>query len=288
MELKSNFHDREWIMSEVKKKYETAIAYFGSEDFVIGAFLVGSQNYNLDIESSDVDVKVYTLPSLESIIENDKPESSTWTSPDNSHIDYKDFRLVIKELEKGSPNMLETLFTEYYIVNPKYTYLISRLRAYRERIATVDLTRTLNAYLGMAQRFINTYNWTDCFETDPMDSKSVVTLLRIRDFISDYFIMKKSYKKSLVSPNVSVLRALRENNNAPEKLESFIKEAINDLEKYESFFKKKVDNERTGRASLGKAILHDVLYDLMITFLKDELRNFEFVSFTDWVKNGDF
>ena len=67
MELKSNFHDREWIMNEVKKKYETAVAYFGSEDFVIGAFLVGSQNYNLDIESSDVDVKIYVLPSLESI-----------------------------------------------------------------------------------------------------------------------------------------------------------------------------------------------------------------------------
>ena len=183
MELKSNFHDREWIMSEVKKKYETAVAYFGSEDFVIGAFLVGSQNYNLDIESSDVDVKVYTLPSLKSIIENDKPESSTWASPDNSHIDYKDFRLVIKELEKGSPNMLETLFTEYYIVNPKYRYLISRLRAYRERIATVDLTRTFNALRGMAQRFINMYN----INKEEMDSKSVVTLLRIRDFITESY-----------------------------------------------------------------------------------------------------
>ena len=70
MELKSNFHDREWIMSEVKKKYETAIAYYGSEDFIIGAFLVGSQNYSLDIESSDVDVKIYVLPSINSIIEN--------------------------------------------------------------------------------------------------------------------------------------------------------------------------------------------------------------------------
>lgn len=284
MELKSNFHDREWIMSEVKKKYETAIAYFGSEDFVIGAFLVGSQNYNLDIESSDVDVKVYTLPSLESIIENDKPESSTWTSPDNSHIDYKDFRLVIKELEKGSPNMLETLFTEYYVVNPKYRYLISRLRAYRERIATVDLTRTLNAYLGMAQRFINMYN----INKNEMDNKSIVTLLRIRDFIHTYFILEDNYKKSLVSPNISILRAIRENNNAPEKLESFIKEAIKEIDEYEEFFKKKVDNKRKERASLGKAVLHDILYDLMITFLKDELRNFEFVSFTDWVKNGDF
>lgn len=284
MELKSNFHDREWIMSEVKKKYETAIAYFGSEDFVIGAFLVGSQNYNLDIESSDIDVKVYTLPSLESIIENDKPESSTWTSPDNSHIDYKDFRLVIKELEKGSPNMLETLFTEYYIVNPKYRYLISRLRAYRERIATVDLTRTLNAYLGMAQRFINMYN----INKEEMDSKSVVTLLRIRDFVYSYFILEDNYKKALVSPNISVLRTLRNSKIDLEKLKSFVDEATSDLNEYEEFFKKKLKNKRIERAALGKAVLHDILYDLMITFLKSEVNSFEFVSFTDWVKNGDF
>ena len=283
MELKSNFHDREWIMSEVKKKYETAIAYFGSEDFIIGAFLVGSQNYNLDIESSDIDVKVYVLPSINSIVENGKPESSTWVQNDGSHIDYKDFRLVINELEKGSPNMLETLFTDYYIVNPKYRYLISRLRAYRERIAVIDQNRAINAFRGMAQRFINMYN----INKDEMDSKSVVTLLRVRDFIYDYFVLEKSYKNSLVSSNISVLRALRENNNAPEKLKGFIEEAISDLDKYEEFFKKKIYNKRPEPASLGKAVLHDVLYDLMITFLKEEIKNFEFVSFTDWVKNGE-
>lgn len=281
MELKSNFHDREWIMNEVKKKYETAVAYFGSEDFVIGAFLVGSQNYNLDIESSDVDVKVYVLPSLKSIIENDKLESSTWVQDDGSHIDYKDFRLVIRELEKGSPNMLETLFTDYYIINRKYLYLISRLRAYRERIATVDLTRTFNAFRGMAQRFINIYN----INKEEMDTKSVVTLLRVRDFVYNYFILEDSYKKSLVSPNVSILRAIREKTTDLEKLNGFVDEAINDLEKYEGFFKEK--NVRRERAALGKAVLHDILYDLMTTFLKDELKNFEFVSFTDWVRNGE-
>lgn len=284
MESKSNFHSNEWIISQVKERYETAVAYFGSEDFVIGAFLIGSQNYKLDIESSDIDVKVYTLPSLESIIENGKPESSTWTGGNNSHIDFKDFRLVIKELEKGSPNMLETLFTDYYIINPKYKYLISRLRAYRERIAVIDQNRTFNALRGMAQRYINIYD----INKDEMDSKSVVALLRIRDFIYDYFVLEKTYKNSLVSSNISVLRALRENNNAPEKLEGFIKEAINDLDKYEEFFKKKIYNKRPEPASLGKAVLHDILYDLMISFLKDELKNFEFVSFTDWVKNGDF
>ena len=281
MELKSNFHDREWIMNEVKKKYETAVAYYGSEDFVIGAFLVGSQNYNLDIESSDVDVKVYTLPSLESIIENGKPESSTWIQDDGSHIDYKDFRLVISELEKGSPNMLETLFTDYYIVNPRYRYLISRLRAYRERIATIDQNKTFNALRGMAQRFINIYN----INKEEMDSKSIVMLLRLRDFIHNYFILEDSYKKSLVSPNVSILRAIREKTTDLEKLNGFVDEAINDLERYEAFFKEK--NVRGERASLGKAVLHDILYDLMISFLKEELRNFEFVSFTDWVKYGE-
>ena len=98
MESKSNFHNREWIMERVRKHYETAVAYFDSEKFVVGAFLVGSQNYKLDIETSDVDVKVFVLPSLESIIELGAPESSTWVSEGGEHEDFKDFRLVIKEL----------------------------------------------------------------------------------------------------------------------------------------------------------------------------------------------
>ena len=118
-----------------------------------------------------------------------------------------------------------------------------------------------------------------------MDSKSIVTLLRLRDFIHSYFILEDSYKKSLVSPNVSILRAIREKITDLEKLNGFIDEAISDLERYENFFKEK--NVRSERASLGKAVLHDILYDLMISFLKEELRNFEFVSFTDWVKNGE-
>ncbi|MBR5938928.1 hypothetical protein IKZ77_00005, partial [Candidatus Saccharibacteria bacterium] len=202
---------------------------------------------------------------------------------DGSHIDYKDFRLVINELEKGSPNMLETLFTDYYIVNPKYRYLISRLRAYRERIAVIDQNRTFNALRGMAQRYINMYN----INKEGMDSKDLVTLLRIRDFVYSYFILEDNYKKSLVSLNISILRTLRNNKIDLDKLKVFVDEAVNDLDKYEEFFKKKIYNKRPESAALGKAVLPDILYDLMISFLKEELRNFEFVSFTDWVKNGE-
>lgn len=276
MELKSNFHGREWIMERVRKHYETAVAYFGSEKFVVGAFLVGSQNYKLDIETSDVDVKVFVLPSLESIIELGAPESSTWVSEGGEHEDFKDFRLVIKELEKGSPNMLETLFTDYYIINPDYSFIIARLRAYRERIANNNQKGIFNAFYGMAQRFIKLYN------EGKSDIKSVVTLLRIRDFIYSYFVLGETYNKSLVPSNLFTLRTLRTQPVEQEKLKAFVDEATKDLEEFKSFSEKKTAHSND---TLGKVVLRDILYDLMYTHLKNEVKDFGFTNFNEVIKN---
>ena len=47
-------HDK--IMKRVQEHYDEALQYFPEEQ-IVGVFLQGSQNYELDYEGSDVDTK---------------------------------------------------------------------------------------------------------------------------------------------------------------------------------------------------------------------------------------
>ena len=64
-------------MEKYKRIFDTLrLAYnkFNEED-IVGVFLYGSQNYNLDRENSDIDIKVITLPSLDIITKGTNPYS---------------------------------------------------------------------------------------------------------------------------------------------------------------------------------------------------------------------
>ena len=51
------------IRKRIFAHYKRAIEHYG-EDNVLGVFLYGSQNYDCDIEGSDVDTKCILLPDL--------------------------------------------------------------------------------------------------------------------------------------------------------------------------------------------------------------------------------
>ena len=66
--------------------------------------LQGSQNYGLDIYTdeykSDIDTKVIIIPSLEDVVMNRKPISTTHVLPNNEHLDIKDIRLYFDNFKK--------------------------------------------------------------------------------------------------------------------------------------------------------------------------------------------
>ena len=66
--------------------------------------LQGSQNYGLDIYTdeykSDIDTKVIVIPSLEDVVMNKKPISTTHVLPNNEHLDNKDI-VQLKSDKKG-------------------------------------------------------------------------------------------------------------------------------------------------------------------------------------------
>ena len=108
---------KEKWMARIKEHYDHSLRYVLNENQVFGVFLVGSQNYGLATSDSDVDTRVIILPSVNEIATNAKPVSKQVIFEDE-HLTLTDFRLWFKQLRKGDPSIVETLFTDYFIINP--------------------------------------------------------------------------------------------------------------------------------------------------------------------------
>ena len=74
---------------------------------VLGVFLQGSQNYNLDYPGSDIDTKAIIIPTFKDIVLNKKPVSTTLILPSNEHIDVKDIRLYMDCFKKQNINFID-------------------------------------------------------------------------------------------------------------------------------------------------------------------------------------
>lgn len=80
---------------------------------VIYIGLYGSQNYNLDDEESDIDVKAIILPSLHDIIF--RKVTSTTIECEKGNIDVKDLLTFYEVIRKGNFSYIEAINTEYSI-----------------------------------------------------------------------------------------------------------------------------------------------------------------------------
>lgn len=176
---------------------------------VFGVFLQGSQNYHLDYEGSDIDTKVIVLPTLEDIVLNKSPVSTTHIREDNSHIDLKDIRLMWQCFKKQNINFLEILFTDYYIVNAGYTHIWSTMQAYRERIARYNNYAGVNCIAGMVMEknaaLCHPYpTLKDKIEKYGYDNKQLHHILRCSEFL-DRYIDGVPYEECLIPTNPEYL-----------------------------------------------------------------------------------
>ncbi len=137
---------RDEIFVHLAKDFETATKLGYT---VLGVFLQGSQNYHLDYAGSDIDTKAIIIPTLEDIVLNRQPVSTTHINEDNSHLDLKDIRLMWQCFKKQNINFLEILFTDYYIVNSEYFNQWERMREMAEKIAHYNNYAAVNCIAGM-------------------------------------------------------------------------------------------------------------------------------------------
>ena len=178
------------IMKRLQEHYDEALEYF-PENRIVGIFLQGSQNYGLDYEGSDIDTKLIVVPSLEDIVLNKKPVSTTHVRANDEHIDFKDVRLYMDTFRKQNLNFLEILFTPFKIINPMYANEWNRLVEAREEIARMNEFRAVKSMKGIALEKFHAMEHRypskiDIIDEYGYDGKQVSHLIRVDDYLERY------------------------------------------------------------------------------------------------------
>ena len=176
------------VQNQVKAHYDKLIELGYN---VVGVFLYGSQNYELDYEKSDVDTKAIVLPSLSDIILNRQPVSTTVDIGEGCLCDVKDIRKMFECFKKQNINFIELLFTDYYVLNIKYEDEYIKMFWNAEIIARYNNYASLNCMSGMALEKYNALTHPypsikDKIDKYGYDNKQLHHILRIKDFIQRY------------------------------------------------------------------------------------------------------
>ena len=201
---------KQFIMQRVQEHYAEVVS-LGYE--VVGVWLQGSQNYRLDVYDddyqSDIDTKAIVLPKFEDIVRGSTPYSHTHVRANNEHIDIKDIRQMFEMFEKQNNAYVEILFTDYFVINPKYQDLVNELFAHADEIGHYNTNQALRClsgtsmekYKALEHPYPNTMDKIDRFGYDP---KQLHHILRINDMMQKY-ADGKPYRECLVPDNLEYL-----------------------------------------------------------------------------------
>lgn len=244
---------------------------------VVGVFLYGSQNYELDYEKSDVDTKAIVLPTLNDIILNRQPVSTTVDMGNNCLCDVKDIRKMFECFKKQNINFIELLFTKYLVINPEYKELYIPMIENNEKIARYNNYASLNCMSGMALEKYNalTHPYPSIKEKIVMygyDNKQLHHILRIKDFIQRY-IKGEKYKDILIPKNKDELLkvksdyiySLEDAKRTAKETCNFIKEIKDEYMKCNDVY---VDKE-------AERTMTEVLTDIITSSIKCEVNTNE-------------
>ena len=218
----ANFHSDEWIMEQLNRHYQEALT-LSPEDRIVGVFLQGSQNYGLDYEGSDIDTKCIVLPTLEDLIFNRKPVSTTHVLPNEEHLDLKDVRLYFQTFRKQNLNFMEILFTKYKIVNPTYEPMWNRLIENNEQIARYNPVGAVKTMKGIALEKYHAMEHkypskVDIIDKWGYDGKQLSHLIRVDEYIARY-IAGEPYADCLITKKPDLLIATKDMTNPKFTLE---------------------------------------------------------------------
>ena len=139
----------------IKEKLEKCKKYLEEQGYNIAYVCVyGSQNYGLDLYTeeykSDLDFKAVIIPTLDDLVYNSKPISTT-IEYEGGQIDLKDIRSWVTTVIKGNPAYIETLYSKYKVIDERYKdYLVSIFRL-RFALAWCLRAQFARAVYGMAK-----------------------------------------------------------------------------------------------------------------------------------------
>lgn len=271
-----NFHSDEWIMERLNEHYQEALTIF-PKDKILGIFIQGSQNYQLDYSGSDIDTKCIVLPTLEDICMNKKATSYTHVRENNEHIDFKDLRVITGDFKKQNINFLEVLHSKYHIINEDYVILFQPMFDNAENIARYDNYRFVRATAGMSMEKhkaltldrpsqheeIIEYGWA---------TKQLHHLFRLRTFLLRW-VNGASFAECLIDPFSDYLRAIKQNGhsmfdlNRAKQIAKILDDETNAIKEQYISTHEQVVNESIGE------MIDNVVVNVIRESLKKEIHN---------------
>lgn len=263
----------EKIMKRVQEHYDYLLEK-GYE--IVFLALQGSQNYGLDVYDedymSDIDTKAVILPSFKDFVYNRQPISTTIVLENNEHIDVKDIRVMFDTYKKQNVNFIETLFSKFKIINPKYEELVRPLFENREDIAHINFNQALRCMAGMSMEKLKAMEHPyptiiNKIEKYGYDPKQLHHIFRMNDFIRKY-AHGKTYEECLIPDNKTFLINVKKGTiplEVARKLAEEIDYYTKQIKDNYIITKEDVINQK------GIDILNQVKYDLLKEKFKEDI-----------------
>lgn len=194
---------KEHIKNRLKAHYKY-IESLGYE--IIGIFLQGSQNYNLDIYekdyTSDIDTKCIVLPTLDNLIKGNQMTSTKYDF-EGEQIDVKDIRVMMEMWKKQNQSYLEILFTDYKIINPKYKGYLKEILDMKNDIVQLNPPQLARCIKGMSgekvvaleHEYPATVEKIKKFGYDP---KQLASIVRLTHLIENLFDKNMNFKDAIL------------------------------------------------------------------------------------------
>lgn len=210
-------------------------------EFVFTA-IYGSQNYNLDNESSDKDYKMAVVPSINNLVLDKKPYIKI-EETEEGLIEVKDIRHTFLSFKKMSIVDLEILFSKEIIKNRKYKDELDELFSIREEIVKSDPYRLYQVMLGtMISGSKRKYT-----------PKTAAQSMRYFDLFNRCFIKKETFESALDTSKSNLYNLIKDTKagkiseiKAKEKIEEMIKTT----KSYENKIDKNINYETNQKLDL--------------------------------------
>lgn len=156
------------VQERLAAHYKRACEHY-SEENILGVFLYGSWNYGTNLPDSDVDTKCILIPDLYHLAI--KPYEVKHLNVGGEVCECMTIQHMVDNWKKQNINFLEILYTDYYIINPKFiSEWFDFIKEWREALAHYDVKK---AILSMGNQALHTY------KQDPTDFKKQMNTIRI-------------------------------------------------------------------------------------------------------------
>ena len=169
--------------------------------------LYGSQNYGLELFTdeyqSDIDMKAVIVPTLGDLIHNSKPISTT-IETEWGQCDLKDIRIFFdRGILKANPVYVETLYTEYYIIDDLFKDEFNHIRDNAGQLVYCLQNQMIRAMYGMMMEkkkalchpYPTIKHKIDKFGADFKQSHHIYRMLIM---MNNYYSKKMDFKDCLV------------------------------------------------------------------------------------------